>query len=96
MHGPHHKLHLKEAVQMATRPLRLKKALATLGPQRKLAALVEELRLLGERHGGGEAVPSEGQVVVPAAGNVRSPVLLLIGGGMAAGKSTVVKEVMAT
>ncbi|CAI5523716.1 unnamed protein product [Closterium sp. Naga37s-1] len=36
----------------------------------------------------------EGEVMVPAAAAVRSPVLLLIGGGMGAGKSTVVKEIM--
>ncbi|CAI5490787.1 unnamed protein product [Closterium sp. Naga37s-1] len=39
-------------------------------------------------------VPREGEVMVPAAAAVRSPVLLLIGGGMGAGKSTVVKEIM--
>ncbi|CAI5939664.1 unnamed protein product [Closterium sp. NIES-65] len=39
-------------------------------------------------------IPREGEVMVPAAAAVRSPVLLLIGGGMGAGKSTVVKEIM--
>ncbi|CAI7835807.1 unnamed protein product [Closterium sp. NIES-54] len=39
-------------------------------------------------------VPREGEVMVPAAAAVRCPVLLLIGGGMGAGKSTVVKEIM--
>ncbi|CAI5953301.1 unnamed protein product [Closterium sp. NIES-64] len=43
-------------------------------------------------------VPREGEVMVPAAvpaaAAARSPVLLLIGGGAGAGKSTVVKEIM--
>lgn len=42
----------------------------------------------------GRVVPRAGEVLVPAAADVRCPVLLLIGGGMGAGKSTVVKEIM--
>lgn len=34
------------------------------------------------------------EVMVPAAHNERSPVLLLMGGGMGAGKSTVLQDIL--
>lgn len=59
--------------------------------QRWFANILEMMKAMGKHSA---ATPVEGTVVVPADSSVRSPVLLLIGGGMGAGKSTVVKEIM--
>ena len=78
----------------SARAAKFKRAMEQLGPQRKLSMLVEELKLLKSPDDGTPVVPAQGEVLVPAHGDLRSPVLLMIGGGMGAGKSTVVKEVM--
>lgn len=54
---------------------------------RVFSTLLEELK----------AIKAESQctdVMVPVAHSERSPVLLLMGGGMGAGKSTVLKEIV--
>jgi hypothetical protein len=63
----------------------------SLSTKRKFTTLVEELKRIASSN---SLVPDEGHVMVPADSSVRSPVLLLIGGGMSAGKSTVVKEIL--
>jgi 2-phosphoglycerate kinase len=55
---------------------------------RLLSTLVEEMKAIGISPVG------ESQLMVPMAHCDRSPVLLLMGGGMGAGKSTVLKEIM--
>lgn len=55
--------------------------------QRVFSTLVEEMK----------AIKAESQctdVMVPVAHSERSPVLLLMGGGMGAGKSTVLKDIL--
>eukprot|EP00897_Mesotaenium_endlicherianum_P009991 jgi/Mesen1/901/ME001156S00135 len=73
---------------------RYKKVMEHLGPKQQMSILVEEMRALAHHAPEASAVPQQGEVLVPAASGVRSPVLLLLGGGMGAGKSTVVKEVL--
>eukprot|EP00271_Cylindrocystis_brebissonii_P015085 TRINITY_DN3704_c0_g6_i1.p1 TRINITY_DN3704_c0_g6~~TRINITY_DN3704_c0_g6_i1.p1 ORF type:complete len:587 (+),score=94.36 TRINITY_DN3704_c0_g6_i1:473-2233(+) len=96
IHGPKRKHTLKDVVYAATRELRFKRVLKHLGSQQKLCSLVEEMRLLSHKDREALARPTLGEVLVPANDSVRSPVLLLIGGGMGAGKSTAVHEVMQT
>lgn len=64
---------------------------------RVFATLVEEMKAIGGlttpyNNADGEAKCTE--VMVPVAHNKRSPVLLLMGGGMGAGKSTVLKDIL--
>lgn len=54
---------------------------------RVFSTLVEEMKAIR-----GESGCTD--VMVPAALGERSPVLLLMGGGMGAGKSTVLKDIM--
>eukprot|EP00898_Chlorokybus_atmophyticus_P001749 jgi/Chlat1/2575/Chrsp175S02416 len=74
---------LKEEVMKATMPQRYQRTLQVLGPQRCFYTIIEELKMI---HHGDEVLSprSEG----------RPPVLLLLGGGMGAGKSTAVHEIM--
>lgn len=58
---------------------------------RLFSTLTEEMRAIGMA-AGDEARCTE--VMVPAALSERSPVLLLMGGGMGAGKSTVLKDIL--
>lgn len=55
---------------------------------RLLSTLVEEMKAIGIPPAG------ESHLMVPMAHCDRSPVLMLMGGGMGAGKSTVLKEIM--
>jgi hypothetical protein len=61
---------------------------------RVFSTLVEEMKAIGiaaaNGGGGGEECTD---VMAPVAHSERSPVLLLMGGGMGAGKSTVLKEI---
>lgn len=60
---------------------------------RVFTTLVEELKAInGSAPKGGDSVITE--VMAPMAHSKRSPVLLLMGGGMGAGKSTVLKEIL--
>ncbi|KAI3469694.1 hypothetical protein Pfo_026357 [Paulownia fortunei] len=82
---------LKDFVMAATRKQRFDKIAKDLKVKRVFSTLVEEMKAIG-------AVPNEAlnhsDVMVPVALSERSPVLLLMGGGMGAGKSTVLKDIM--
>lgn len=54
---------------------------------RVISTLVEEMKAIGSE-------PHCTEVMSPVAHNKRSPVLLLMGGGMGAGKSTVLKDIL--
>ncbi|KAL9401412.1 hypothetical protein Peur_005261 [Populus x canadensis] len=70
---------LKQRFERVTKNLKVTRAFSTL---------VEELTVIGQ----GESHCTE--VTVPVALSERSPVLLLMGGGMGAGKSTVTKDIL--
>lgn len=57
--------------------------------KRVFSTLVEEMKAIRRE---GDSYCTD--VMVPAALSERSPVLLLMGGGMGAGKSTVLKNIM--
>ncbi|CAM6081855.1 unnamed protein product [Calypogeia fissa] len=82
---------LKMAVLTATRKQRFERVMKELKTKRWFANMLEMMKAMGKHNA---STPAEGTVVVPADSSVRSPVLLFIGGGMGAGKSTVVKEIM--
>ncbi|KAK2647190.1 hypothetical protein Ddye_022385 [Dipteronia dyeriana] len=76
---------LKRFVMAATRKQRFEKVTKDLKVARVFSTLVEEMKAIGLNNS---------DVMVPAALSERSPVLLLMGGGMGAGKSTVLKAIM--
>ncbi|CAO2826727.1 unnamed protein product [Amaranthus hypochondriacus] len=89
------KLKLKDYVFTATRKQRFERAVNNLKVTRVFNTLVEEMKAIGltpSTSGADEAKCTE--VMVPVAHHKRSPVLLLMGGGMGAGKSTVLKEIL--
>lgn len=71
------------------RKQRFEKVTKDLKMKRVFSTLVEEMKAIRRE---GESYCTE--VMVPAALSERSPVLLLMGGGMGAGKSTVLKNIM--
>ncbi|XP_078429846.1 calmodulin calcium-dependent NAD kinase-like [Wolffia australiana] len=78
---------LKNAVLEATRKMRFERVSRDLKITRVFSTLTEEMKAIG--------LDSRcTQVMVPAAPSERSPVLLFMGGGMGAGKSTVLKEIL--
>ncbi|CAK9236682.1 unnamed protein product [Sphagnum troendelagicum] len=79
---------LRKAVWLATRPQRIERVLKCLKTKRRFVTLVEQLKAMNSQH----RVQKQNYIMVPAHPSVRSPVLLFIGGGMGAGKSTVVQE----
>ncbi|XP_047319233.1 calmodulin calcium-dependent NAD kinase-like [Impatiens glandulifera] len=81
---------LKDLILAATRKQRFDKVSKELKMTRIFSTLLEEMKAIGSI-GGDEKCTN---VMVPAAHNQRSPVLLLIGGGMGAGKSTVLKDIL--
>ncbi|KAH0993904.1 hypothetical protein GBA52_005387 [Prunus armeniaca] len=81
------KTKLKDLVLTATRKQRFERISRELKVTRVFSTLVEEMK----------AIKAESQctdVMVPVAHSERSPVLLLMGGGMGAGKSTVLKDIL--
>ncbi|KDO45889.1 hypothetical protein CISIN_1g0101762mg, partial [Citrus sinensis] len=70
----------KQRFEKVTKDLKMKRVFSTL---------VEEMKAIRRE---GESHCTD--VMVPAALSERSPVLLLMGGGMGAGKSTVLKDIM--
>lgn len=56
------------------------------------STLVEEMNIIGPVSNSDDSKHTD--VMVPVAHCDRSPVLLLMGGGMGAGKSTVLKEIL--
>ncbi|KAJ6351338.1 hypothetical protein OIU78_007286 [Salix suchowensis] len=79
---------LKGIVMAATRKQRFERVTKNLKVTRAFSTLVEELKAIRQ----GETHCTE--VMVPVALSERSPVLLLMGGGMGAGKSTVTKDIL--
>ncbi|CAA7395294.1 unnamed protein product [Spirodela intermedia] len=75
----------------ATRKMRFERVTRDLKVTRVFFTLTEEMKAIG-MGGGDDARCTE--VMVPAALSERSPVLLLMGGGMGAGKSTVLKDIL--
>ena len=58
------------------------------------STLVEEMKAIGVAPSSSSSSSSQcTEVMAPVAHSERSPVLLLMGGGMGAGKSTVLKEI---
>ncbi|KAI4369674.1 hypothetical protein MLD38_018091 [Melastoma candidum] len=86
-----HKTKLKDVVFAATRKKRFDRVTKDLKVTRVISTLVEEMRSIGSIHKGEEACTD---VMVPVAHSQRSPVLLFMGGGMGAGKSTVLKDIL--
>ncbi|KAJ1285640.1 hypothetical protein BS78_03G293600 [Paspalum vaginatum] len=83
---------LRRMVMEATRKMRFERVTRELKVTRLFTTLVEELKAIGiSCHHDSR---SDTEVMVPAAHSDRSPVLLLMGGGMGAGKSTVLKQIM--
>ncbi|KAJ8764580.1 hypothetical protein K2173_006452 [Erythroxylum novogranatense] len=79
---------LKNFVMAATRKQRFERVSKSLKTTRKICTLVEQMKAIGK----GE--PKCTEVMMPVALAERSPVLLLMGGGMGAGKSTVLKDIL--
>lgn len=57
---------------------------------RAISLLVEEMKAIGSSNGRADST----ELMVPVAHDERSPVLLFMGGGMGAGKSTVLKDLL--
>ncbi|WCJ23949.1 P-loop containing nucleoside triphosphate hydrolases superfamily protein [Euphorbia peplus] len=79
---------LKDLVMAATRKQRFERITKSLKMTRVFSTLVEELKAIGKS----ESRSSD--IMVPVALCNRSPVLLLMGGGMGAGKSTVINDIL--
>ncbi|XP_058770792.1 calmodulin calcium-dependent NAD kinase-like [Vicia villosa] len=80
-----HKTKLKEILLAATRKQRFERVTKNLKLTRVFSTLVAEMRVIDD---GGKGV------MVPKELSERSPVLLFMGGGMGAGKSTVLKDIL--
>ncbi|CAN8247518.1 unnamed protein product [Cochlearia groenlandica] len=82
---------LKHIVMAATREQRFERVTKNLKVARVFNTLVEEMKAMG-------IAPVDDsectEVMAPVAHKDRSPVLLLMGGGMGAGKSTVLKDIL--
>ncbi|KAJ0229710.1 Calmodulin calcium-dependent NAD kinase [Hirschfeldia incana] len=83
---------LKDFVMAATRKQRFERVTKDLKVTRVFSTLVEEMKAINNVGSSGETHCTE--VMSPVAHNKRSPVLLLMGGGMGAGKSTVLKDIL--
>ncbi|KAF5200139.1 P-loop containing nucleoside triphosphate hydrolases superfamily protein [Thalictrum thalictroides] len=82
---------LKNIVMAATRKQRFERITKELKVTRVFSTLVEEMKAIKNLQNDNSECTN---VMVPAAHNKRSPVLLLMGGGMGAGKSTVLKDIL--
>ncbi|GAY55820.1 hypothetical protein CUMW_167010 [Citrus unshiu] len=82
---------LKHIVMQATREQRFERVTKNLKVARVFTTLVEEMKAMG-------LAPNDDsqctEVMAPVALGDRSPVLLFMGGGMGAGKSTVLKDIL--
>ncbi|GLJ31600.1 hypothetical protein SUGI_0634280 [Cryptomeria japonica] len=81
---------LQSAVFNATRKQRVGRVIKDLKTKNVFSTLLQQFKAIGHHAN----LHSETNVVVPVNANDRSPVLLLIGGGMGVGKSTAVKDIM--
>lgn len=87
--NPRPKKKLRDAVLSATRKHRLERAMKTLRIKNVFSTLMGQLKAIGSY-----SHPYEpNNIAVPANADMGSPVLLLVGGGMGAGKSSVVKDI---
>ncbi|XP_010522496.1 PREDICTED: uncharacterized protein LOC104801096 isoform X2 [Tarenaya hassleriana] len=77
----------KDFVMAATRKLRFEKVTKDLKVTRVFSTLVAEMKAIGE-------TTNCTEVMAPVSHSKRSPVLLLMGGGMGAGKSTVLQDIL--
>ncbi|PIN15909.1 hypothetical protein CDL12_11444 [Handroanthus impetiginosus] len=82
---------LKHIVMAATREQRFERVTKNLKVARVFNTLVEEMKAIGLVSLDDSQCTD---VMVPMAHKDRSPVLLLMGGGMGAGKSTVLKDIL--
>nr|POE95990.1 hypothetical protein CFP56_37569 [Quercus suber] len=82
---------LKQIFMAATREQRFERVTKNLKVARVFSTLVEELKAMGMIANDDSRCT---EVMAPVAHSDRSPVLLLMGGGMGAGKSTVLKEIL--
>ncbi|CAI9107691.1 OLC1v1007112C1 [Oldenlandia corymbosa var. corymbosa] len=82
---------LKSIVMAATREQRFERVTKNLKVARVFTTLVEEMKAIGLVSADDSQCTD---VMVPMAHKDRSPVLLLMGGGMGAGKSTVLKDIL--
>ncbi|EMS61859.1 hypothetical protein TRIUR3_24881 [Triticum urartu] len=85
---------LRSLVFEATRKMRFERVTRELKVTRLFSTLMEELKVVGISCHENQPRYPPAEVMVPAAQGDRSPVLLLMGGGMGAGKSTVIKEIV--
>lgn len=89
---------LRNLVLEATRKQRFERVTRDLKVTRVFSTLVEEMKAIGistaGMNGHDDEAPHVTPVMAPVAHKDRSPVLLLMGGGMGAGKSTVLKEIL--
>lgn len=86
---------LRNLVLEATRKQRFERVTRDLKVTRVFSTLVEEMKAIGIVNGiNGDDEAQCTDVMAPVAHADRSPVLLLMGGGMGAGKSTVLKEIL--
>ncbi|XVE77879.1 hypothetical protein DITRI_Ditri13aG0098900 [Diplodiscus trichospermus] len=82
---------LKQIVMAATREQRFERVTKNLKVARVFTTLVEEMKAMGLTATDDSQCT---EVMAPVAHSDRSPVLLLMGGGMGAGKSTVLKDIL--
>ncbi|KAE9589173.1 putative Zeta toxin domain, P-loop containing nucleoside triphosphate hydrolase [Lupinus albus] len=82
---------LKNIVMAATREQRVERVTKNLKVARVFNTLVEEMKAMGLVSADDSQCT---EVMAPVAHSDRSPVLLFMGGGMGAGKSTVLKEIL--
>ncbi|PWA78067.1 P-loop containing nucleoside triphosphate hydrolases superfamily protein [Artemisia annua] len=86
---------LKNMVLTATRKQRFDKVSKDLKVTQAFSTMVEEMKVIGTNSPRkGESEDALTEVMGVVAHSDRSPVLLFMGGGMGAGKSTVLKEVL--
>ncbi|BAT95524.1 hypothetical protein VIGAN_08227100 [Vigna angularis var. angularis] len=74
----------------ATREQRIDRVTKNLKVARVFNTLVEEMKAMGLTNDDSQCT----EVMAPVAHSDRSPVLLFMGGGMGAGKSTVLKDIL--
>ncbi|XP_022759753.1 uncharacterized protein LOC111306110 isoform X1 [Durio zibethinus] len=82
---------LKQIFMAATREQRFERVTKNLKVARVFTTLVEEMKAMGLTSTDDSQCT---EVMAPVAHSDRSPVLLLMGGGMGAGKSTVLKDIL--